>query len=779
MIIDPQKSVHENFLDLLIESNPGFPRLSQDLLILGNAVDDDSVPDRNTSIVVTAKQGSGFSGTRTLYYNRCNLNDLFTVGWIAELSDLNEEIHTPGNLGGMIIEALDQLKSELIVNEGLPILLPTPGQSTIVPVRVRDHSTIFIPGTPQSVRIRNQFNKLIIDYRFEDWVANTEVRNYVDDLPATRIGSAALPVVGVVGNAWNLRGLTAINSHTKVPSGAMSLFIRLKMNSYPTTAAALMNDYINDPVPSTAGLAFNLLATKQLRVNGRIQGDNHILPATSDVINYPLNTWITFGASIAEDNRTVNFYYQGALISTFVLPGPRSDRLGLGNMFFGQRGTLNEYQLDAIFDRVLVFNREITPAEMMLLHSESAVKNSSWSAQDRGSNVTRSEGGRIATTHSQQSIRGATWRNGGKHMFEVTPTNLAGTARFGVALPEADMLVRPASDGLSWVLNSSNGNKANANTGEVYSTTPLAVNNVLGVLVDQDAGTIEFVINGDRKGIAFTDSRMIGWVAPIMGSVSVNTNTSSAILNTGEHGFAFPIDGFEPWCYEFEINNVIAATANDPIMAGPIDNVTAIKALVATRLGIPVDSFKLGANADDVFTLVEDAAGPLKITTVSENVWFNGVANGVANITIGRNTSQYRVILGSWSEIPVKSSTRVTRTGYGPVGQTTAIDFGSSHIPAAGTMVGEKIFDSGGNLLSLTRNDYVIYLSFGDLINNHDNKTFRLTNVTRNITMEFVVARVNQASVTSNPNAAFYTIYLSNPNIFPLNVGDVIDITIL
>lgn len=73
MLIDLMKSVDQNILDLVIAKNPG---LTMSLSQVGVGAAAELVGDpstRNTSVLLTATGNAGFSGTRTIKYNRLDV----------------------------------------------------------------------------------------------------------------------------------------------------------------------------------------------------------------------------------------------------------------------------------------------------------------------------------------------------------------------------------------------------------------------------------------------------------------------------------------------------------------------------------------------------------------------------------------------------------------------------------------------------------------------------------------------------------------------------------
>lgn len=138
MVINRSKTVFQNFIDLIRESNPSFPVVTPDKITIGTPVADSSVVGRNTRIEIAAVKNQGWSGSRTLYYNR----SLFTTGLASPISAI-----TPGNgelaaaLGERISATLNLHASQIVVNGGNGWSLS--GNQSIVPVT---NSLLYVPS---------------------------------------------------------------------------------------------------------------------------------------------------------------------------------------------------------------------------------------------------------------------------------------------------------------------------------------------------------------------------------------------------------------------------------------------------------------------------------------------------------------------------------------------------------------------------------------------------------------------------------------------------------
>jgi hypothetical protein len=86
------------------------------------------------------------------------------------------------------------------------------------------------------------------------------------------------------------------------------------------------------------------------------------------------------------------------------------------------------------------------------------------------------------------------------------------------------------------------GQKYNGPTGSAYGAT-WTTNDVIGIALDLDAGTLVFYKNGVSQGTAFTglSGTWYPWVR-------VDTSGSVCVANFGQRPFAYPVSGYKAWC---------------------------------------------------------------------------------------------------------------------------------------------------------------------------------------------------------------------------------------
>ena len=130
----------------------------------------------------------------------------------------------------------------------------------------------------------------------------------------------------------------------------------------------------------------------------------------------------------------------------------------------------------------------------------------------------------------------------GKWYWEGTPTSLRGL--FGVSLPGTNIATDPAAQVLCYYYRY-DGNKYNG-SGSAYGAS-YTTNDVIGVALDLDAGTLTFYKNGVSQGTAFS-SLPANTYFPLTGDDATSVNVSG-IVNFGQRPFAYtPPAGFLSLC---------------------------------------------------------------------------------------------------------------------------------------------------------------------------------------------------------------------------------------
>jgi hypothetical protein len=134
----------------------------------------------------------------------------------------------------------------------------------------------------------------------------------------------------------------------------------------------------------------------------------------------------------------------------------------------------------------------------------------------------------------------------GKWYWEVTPTSaLAAGAQSFIGIIRAnyslsDAVLGSNSSGFSYVNTGEKGNGGFEGYGATYTT-----NDVIGVALDLDNGTITFYKNGVSQGVAFSDIPPREYLAAVSDG-STGATTLTWVYNFGQRPFAFtPPSGFK------------------------------------------------------------------------------------------------------------------------------------------------------------------------------------------------------------------------------------------
>ena len=171
-----------------------------------------------------------------------------------------------------------------------------------------------------------------------------------------------------------------------------------------------------------------------------------------------------------------------------------------------------------------------------------------------GSSITLSQGNLVVNTGAT-----ATWNttgstiavSSGKWLCEVTINTVGTYTSFGVSNPasvDVDYYMGVAADSYTWFAYDGGGIYTNgaytdqtAPWGSSSGTFP-AANDVVGMALDMDAGTLKYYINGSLVGTAFT-----GITGPVVfcdGSYDSSVHT----YNFGQRDFAYPVSGYKALC---------------------------------------------------------------------------------------------------------------------------------------------------------------------------------------------------------------------------------------
>jgi len=249
-----------------------------------------------------------------------------------------------------------------------------------------------------------------------------------------------------------------------------------------------------------------------------------------------------------------------------------------------------------------------------------------WSTTDKNSYVSISGDGIGLTVFSQSSshwggIRGTVGVSSGKYYWEVKL--YGGTdIDIGIATVAADLNNQIGNDVYGWSYASTDGYKIHNGTAGAYGAA-YTTDDVIGIALNMDAGTLTFYKNGVSQGVAFT-----GITGTVFPAISVITSGGAATLgqaNFGATAFKYSVPvGFT------SLNPAVKiATAT----ADPISSVTILDQIAeATTNPISVNSNQpITGNAWASYWQLtsEDAYAP------NQTMWTMSFSYGVISPTIG------------------------------------------------------------------------------------------------------------------------------------------------
>lgn len=165
---------------------------------------------------------------------------------------------------------------------------------------------------------------------------------------------------------------------------------------------------------------------------------------------------------------------------------------------------------------------------------------------DKGTSFVTVTGANLVSTTTiggAPLVRGSMGVTSGKWYWEITPTSMS-RASIGIANNFANPALEVGGDANSWGYLQ-DARKYNGGTATSYGAT-YANNDVIGVGLDMDAGTLTFYKNGVSQGQAF--SGITGTIFPACSRFG-GTGTDVLAWNFGNRSFAYtPPSGFKALC---------------------------------------------------------------------------------------------------------------------------------------------------------------------------------------------------------------------------------------
>jgi hypothetical protein len=180
-----------------------------------------------------------------------------------------------------------------------------------------------------------------------------------------------------------------------------------------------------------------------------------------------------------------------------------------------------------------------------------------WNPLDKNSNTTLANGNLDASylAGAWAATRSTFGLSSGKWYWEVTPTTLTTSITIGIGKSDSALSFVGAS-ATSWGYYNATGVIYNNSSATAYGAS-YAVNNVIGVALDLDNGTLTFYKNGTSQGTAVTGLTS-GPYFPMVG----HENAASS-ANFGQRPFAYTApSGFKALCTQNLPTPAIGATSS-------------------------------------------------------------------------------------------------------------------------------------------------------------------------------------------------------------------------
>ena len=155
-----------------------------------------------------------------------------------------------------------------------------------------------------------------------------------------------------------------------------------------------------------------------------------------------------------------------------------------------------------------------------------------WNPADKGAGVTLSNSNLTMTMAAGGIARSTIGVTSGKWYWEIT-RGAGVDCVAGIANSSASLTVYLGSDANGWGYIGSNGNKLNNATSAAYGSAYSSAN-VIGVYLDMDAGTLEFLRGNVSQGIAYT-----GLTGTIFAAGGTNNSGDGQTANFGATAFTY------------------------------------------------------------------------------------------------------------------------------------------------------------------------------------------------------------------------------------------------
>lgn len=168
-----------------------------------------------------------------------------------------------------------------------------------------------------------------------------------------------------------------------------------------------------------------------------------------------------------------------------------------------------------------------------------------WNPADKGSSAILSNGDLTMSANFQSSVRSTTSHNSGKRYAEITIQS-NGVILVGIGTASADIENYPGfdADGIGYF--NADGEKYRGGVNAAYAAS-YTTGDVIGIMLDCDAGTVEFSKNGAAQGVAFSTGLAGETLFVMVGSGGTGGTNALCTANFGATAFASLPSGYGPW----------------------------------------------------------------------------------------------------------------------------------------------------------------------------------------------------------------------------------------
>lgn len=287
---------------------------------------------------------------------------------------------------------------------------------------------------------------------------------------------------------------------------------------------------------------------------------------------------------------------------------------------------------------------------------------------------------------------GSTWAiSSGKWYWEFVVTSGTCDIELGIVTPDRDFSssLSNSSGGQAYIYKSNNGQKASNSTFSAYGAT-YTVNDVIGVALDADNGTLTFYKNGVSQGTAFSSIGAGPWVPA---AANTTGNTMSLYFNFGQRPYSYAApSGYKALCTD----NLSDPTTKNPAKVFDVKLYTgtgASQSVTNTGVFSPGLLITKARSTGTAFKYVDNVRGSTKSltpstnSTAAESTDTNGVTSlDASGFTLGTDSNYNANTVSFWSAMWSGGSSPASNTSGSITSSVSANNFtGMSVVTYTGT----------------------------------------------------------------------------------------------